>query len=222
MKQTPAYNSVNNDLLSFIPANCRHVVDVGCMHGDMAKAYLVNNTGTKYTGIDIDPEYARFAEKHCTNTIAGNIEELDTEVFDSLFPSDCWVFGDCLEHLRDPWKLLKRIRELIDNDGCLVACIPNAQNWSVQMRLAMGHFFYENSGLFDRTHIRWFTRITMIDMFQSTGWKIENAISRNLHAPQEELCLSAIADMAKTVGFDPTVAVQDAIPFQYVFKVTPV
>jgi 2-polyprenyl-3-methyl-5-hydroxy-6-metoxy-1,4-benzoquinol methylase len=221
MKQTPAYNIVNMDLFNFMPLDCSRVVEVGCMHGDLARVYRSNNLRSEYIGIEIDPEYAKVAERHCTRTIAGNIEELDAKTMNSLFPSDCWVFGDCLEHLRDPWMLLRRIRESIDSDGCLLACIPNAQNWSVQMRLAKGHFFYEDSGLMDRTHIRWFTRITLIEMFKSTGWKIENAISRNLHAPQEEQCLAAIAAMAKMAGFDAAVAVQDATPFQYVFKVKP-
>lgn len=221
MKQTPAYNVVNNELLNFIPTDCRRIVEIGCMHGDLARVYRNINPLTEYIGIDIEPEYAKVAEKYCTNTIAGNIEELDSKVFNALFPSDCWVFGDCLEHLRDPWSLLRRIRKDIDSDGCLIACIPNAQNWSVQMQLATGNFFYRDSGLLDRTHIRWFTRITLIDLFQSTGWKIENAISRNIHAPQEERYLSAISVMAEMAGFDPVVAVEDARVFQYVFKVTP-
>jgi SAM-dependent methyltransferase len=221
MKQTPAHNVVNHELLSFIPANCRRVVEIGCMHGALAHAYRAVNSNAEYIGIDIDPDYAKVAERQCTKTIAGNIEELKLSVFNSLFPSDCWIFGDCLEHLRDPWALLRRIHDLIDPDGCLLACIPNAQNWNVQMRLATGKFFYEDSGLLDRTHIRWFTRITIIEMFQSTGWKVENAISRNISSPNQEKYLSAIAAMAQVAGFDPTIAVQDATPFQYVFKVIP-
>ena len=221
MKQTPSYNVVNKDLLNFIPDNCTRIVEIGCMHGDLARVYCTKNKKAEFIGIDIDPDYAKIAEKHCTRAFAGNIEELESAIFSSLFPSDCWVFGDCLEHLRDPWTLLRRVRESIDPSGCLVACVPNAQNWSVQMRLLNGRFFYEDSGLMDRTHIRWFTRITQIEMFQSTGWKIENAISRKLPSPQEAQCLSAIAAMAKLAGFDPTVAVQDATPFQYVLKVKP-
>jgi len=220
MKQTPAHSAVNYDLLNLMPKGCRRVVEIGCSYGALAKAYCADNENTEYIGVDIDPEYAEVAESHCTRAFAGNIEELEPADFDSLFPSDCWVFGDCLEHLKDPWTLLKQIRNKIDPDGWLLACIPNAQNWDVQMRLATGQFFYEDSGLLDRTHIRWFTRITMIDMFQSTGWKIESCLRRNFPSPAEQI-LPTIAAMAQAAGFDPETAIQDAITFQYVFKVKP-
>ena len=64
---------------------------------------------------------------------AADVEQLDDAALAGLFPSDCWIFGDCLEHLRDPWRVLTRIRERIDGDGSLVTCIPNAQHWSVQV-----------------------------------------------------------------------------------------
>ncbi|WP_319585405.1 methyltransferase domain-containing protein [uncultured Desulfobulbus sp.] len=219
MKQTPAHQIVNTDLLALMPTDSRRVIEIGCMHGVLAQAYRQQNTAAEYVGVDIDQNYARVAEKACTKTIAGDIEMLSPVVFETFFPSDCWVFGDCLEHLRDPWTLLARIRGRIDRDGCLVACIPNAQHWSVQMRLTSGNLFYEDSGLLDRTHIRWFTRISMIKMFLDAGWKIEKAISRVINSPHQEQQLRAVAAMAETGGFDPNLAVQDATPFQYLFKV---
>lgn len=218
MKQTPAHNIVNTDLLALMPQNCRRIIEVGCMHGALAQSYLQQNMKSEYVGIDIDPDYAKVADRVCTQALAGNIEFLPSDVFDSLFPSDCWVFGDCLEHLHDPWKLLRRIREKIDSDGCLVACIPNMQHWSVQFRLASGNLLYEDSGLLDRTHIRWFTRITMIKMFQDAGWSVESAISRILSSPHQEQHLRTIATMAETVGLDPEQASKDATAFQYLFR----
>ena len=150
MKQTPAHQVANRDLLALMPRGARHVVEVGCMHGALAAAYRAANPGTRYTGIDIDPDYAAEAAAHCDTALAGDIETFEAQAFDVLFPSDCWVFGDCLEHLRDPWRVVRRIRERISPDGCLVACIPNGQHWSVQMRLATGLFRYEDSGLLDR------------------------------------------------------------------------
>ena len=117
MKQTPAHNVVNNELLAFMPTDCRRVIEIGCMHGALAKAYCQHNPSVEYTGVDIDPDYADIAAEFCTRALSGDIELLPESVFDSFFPSDCWVFGDCLEHLRDPWKLLKRIRDRIDPGG---------------------------------------------------------------------------------------------------------
>lgn len=222
MKQTPAHLVVNQELMSLIPDDARHVVEIGCMLGAMAQAFRAGHPDTEYVGVDIDPNYARAAAQHCTRALSGDIERLDAATFDTLFPSDCWIFGDCLEHLRDPWALLRRIRERIAPQGCLLACIPNAQHWSVQWRLATGQFRYEDSGLMDRTHIRWFTRITMLEMFDSTGWKVTQGMTRNLPpSPYQEGVLAGIRAMAQSSGFDPDLAVQDALPFQYVFKVVP-
>jgi trans-aconitate methyltransferase len=221
MKQTPAHNVVNNELLALVPASCRRIVEVGCMHGALAQVVRQRQPGVQYVGIDIDPDYAAVAARHCTEAITGNIEELVGDRFDALFPSDCWIFGDCLEHLRDPWALLRRIRARIDADGCLLTCIPNVQHWSLQMRLSSGQFRYEDSGLLDRTHLRWFTRITLLEMFAQTGWRVDQGIVRTLNSPLQAQMLDAVRAFARIAGNDEALAVQDATPFQYVFKLLP-
>ena len=221
MKQTPAHSVVNDELLSMVPENCRRIVEVGCMHGALAQAVRLRQPAVQFVGIDIDPDYAAVAATHCTAAIAANIETMDPDRFDAMFPSDCWIFGDCLEHLRDPWAVLRRIRARIDKDGCLLACIPNVQHWSLQMRLAAGQFRYEDSGLLDRTHLRWFTRITMLEMFEQTGWRMERGLMRTLNSPLQPQMLDAVRAFARAAGLDEALAVQDATAFQYVFKLVP-
>jgi len=218
---TPAHTVANEDLLALIPPNARHVVDVGCMHGALVRAYRQRRPDANTTGIDVNPAYADAAAAWCTRTLAANIEALDDAQFAELFPSDCWVFGDCLEHLVDPWRVLRRVRGSIDSDGCLLVCLPNAQHWSVQWRLATGQFRYEDSGLMDRTHLRWFTRITMLEMFQQAGWSVHTAGTRNLNTPVQAQALAAVRAYAQAMGLDGELAVQDATPFQYVFKLLP-
>ncbi|MDO9093340.1 MAG: class I SAM-dependent methyltransferase [Rubrivivax sp.] len=221
MKQTPAHAVVNRDLLALMPTTARRVVEVGCMHGALARAHRELNPGVHYTGIDIDADYAHVAQQACEVALAGDIERFELPAFDLLFPSDCWVFGDCLEHLRDPWRIVRQIRQRIDADGCLVTCIPNAQHWSVQMRLATGLFRYEDSGLLDRTHVRWFTRVTMIEMFQQEGWRIETGLARKLPQQPPAALLEGVRAIARAGGADPEQAAEDAQVFQYLFKVVP-
>lgn len=222
MKQTPAYDIINEDLLALVPTGVRRVVDVGCMLGSLARAVRRRAPSAEVIGIDIDPDYAAAAAQHCTRAFACDIESISPELWTSLFPSDCWIFGDCLEHLRDPWRLLREIRASIDPDGCLLVCLPNAQHWSVQWRLASGQFRYEDSGLMDRTHIRWFTRTTLIEMLTGAGWRIEQGMSRNLpSAAAQDAILDALRVLARAGGFDAEEAVRDATPFQYVFKCRP-
>lgn len=221
MKQTPAHNVVNHDLLALIPPSSRRIVEVGCMHGALAQAHRARQPQTEYIGVDIDPDYAEAAKAHCTRAIAANIDTMDDAAFAELFPSDCWIFGDCLEHLRDPWRVLQRVRSQIAADGTLLVCIPNAQHWSVQWRLASGQFRYEDNGLMDRTHIRWFTRITALEMFAQAGWAVETGISRRLEAPQQAQALDAVRAFARGMGIDPEMAAADASVYQYIFKLRP-
>ena len=222
MKQTPAHELINTDLLALVPKNTRRVVDVGCMHGQMALAVKEKIPAVYYTGIDIDPDYSAIAATRCDRAFAADIDQLSEERWGNLFPSDCWIFGDCLEHLKDPWAVLRSIRARIDSDGCVLICIPNAQHWAVQWRLMTGQFRYEDSGLLDRTHLRWFTRITLLELFQETGWQVAYGITRTLNlVPQQERVLDGIRAFAKACSTDPEQAVQDAVPFQYLFKLIP-
>ncbi len=221
MKQTPAHSIVNTDLMAMIPAEARRVVEVGCMHGAMARSWRVQQPQVHYTGIDIDPDYAAVAAAHCDRALAGDIEAFSAEAFETLFPSDCWIFGDCLEHLRDPWRLVRHIRERIDAQGCLLACVPNAQHWSVQSRLATGLFRYEDSGLLDRTHIRWFTRTTLIEMFTQAGWRVEQGLSRSLPQAAPAPVIAAVRALAEASGADGEQAVADAAVFQFLLKLVP-
>jgi len=96
---------------------------------------------------------------------------------DELGTFDCVLFGDVLEHLMDPWQMLRRLRARMQPDARIAACIPNMQHWSIQARLSVGDLTYEDHGLLDRTHIRWFTRQTIAQLFASTGFVIEVGLS---------------------------------------------
>lgn len=74
----------------------------------------------------------------------------------------------------------------------------------------------------DRTHLRWFTRITLLEMLQGSGWRVETGITRNLPPSERQTTmLDAIRGVAIAGGFDPEQAVLDATAFQYVFKCVP-
>ncbi len=222
MKQTPVHFNYNSDILKIMPKNLKRVVEVGCSSGALAKAYVSENPKCKYTGIEIDPGYAEIAKEFCGDVFCGNIEHFDEERFLKLFPSDCWIFGDILEHLYDPWALLQRIQPHIGQDGLIIACIPNAQHWSIQASLNCGLFRYQDQGLMDRTHIRWFTRTTILDLFETAGYKIIEGFPRIIVEPARDHILPAIRAMALATGADPDLAVSDAIPFQWVVKATPI
>ena len=221
MKQTPAHNICNGDLLAYMPRDCRRVVEVGCSTGALARAYLAENPGCDYVEIEIDADYAEVAREACREVIAADVETMPDDQFAEIFSSDCIVFGDTLEHLRDPWKTLQRIRPLLQGGARIVACIPNAQHWSIQARLSCGAFRYEDNGLLDRTHLRWFTRVTMFEMFQSCGYRVTEGKSRIFPEPDRDRFLPAIQALAQAMGADPAQAAQDATALQYVVVAMP-
>jgi hypothetical protein len=188
----------------------------------MAREYKKINPDCHYIGIEISPEYARLAERHCDSVIELDIEAADEDYVRDTLAGDCWIFGDSLEHLMDPWSLLQRVRRTIPDGGSVVACIPNAQHWSVQARLSCGILRYEESGLLDKGHLRWFTRITILEMFAACGFNVVEGFPRIFNEPDRDKFLPAIRAMATSAGIDPDMAVEDALPLQYVIRAVPV
>ena len=221
MQQTPVHDQHNPDLLAAIPAGCRMIVEVGCSSGALAREYRRQNPDGRYVGVEIDPAYAELARQHCDEVLVGDIEIMIEAAPGAFADADCWIFGDALEHLRDPWRLLAAIRQRISPRAGIVACIPNAQHWSVQARLACGQFRYEDAGLMDRTHLRWFTRTTMIELFDSAGYRIVAGHPRIFPEPQREPALAAIRQLAAVCGGNGEQAVADAMPLQYVITAVP-
>lgn len=222
MKQTPIHEIANMDILSLIPTDCKRVVEIGSSSGALAREYKKINPNCYYTGIEIDEKYAEQSMRHCDRVIHGSIESFDDAAFESLLPSGCWIFADVLEHLVDPWALLRRIRSCSTKDTSIVVCLPNAQHWSVQARLNCGRFIYEDSGLLDRTHLRWFTRLTLIELFRSTGFQIVSASARIFETMEPgEKIRNAIKVMAESLGTDADTAISDALAFQWLARAVP-
>lgn len=217
-KQTPVHHSHNPDLLRLIPLDARRIVEVGCSSGALAREYKKLNPHVHYIGIEIEPSYAQLARAHCNEVFDMNIEALTPELIQGQLAADCWIFGDVLEHLYNPWQVLQALRESLPSGSSIVTCIPNAQHWSVQAKLCMGDFRYEDAGLFDRTHIRWFTLTTMIEMFNKAGLKVEEGVPRVFDEPLRAQVMPGIRAMALACGIDPEGAVQDAMPLQYVLR----
>jgi 2-polyprenyl-3-methyl-5-hydroxy-6-metoxy-1,4-benzoquinol methylase len=213
MKQTPVHDIFNPDLLKIMPRNLRNIVECGSSSGVLAKVYKENNSACNYIGIEIDTEYAHLSKRYCDDVIVANLDQIDKSILDQLTEIDCWVFGDVLEHLVDPWALLEKVNKTLSANGCIVACIPNMQHWSIQLKLNSGMLQYESKGLLDKTHLRWFTRITIFELFETAGFRIVEGTTRVLGVDNDKM-LEAIKSTAIAIGADPDQAVIDATAFQ--------
>jgi SAM-dependent methyltransferase len=216
--QTPAHDTPNPDLLAILPPVPR-LVEVGCSRGALARAHRERHPASHWLGIEIEPTYAEVARRHCQEVLVGDVEQmLEDPGLRERLHADCWIFGDSLEHLRDPWAVLRRVHGLLPEGGSVCACIPNAQHWSLQARLCLGHFIYEDSGLLDRTHLRWFTPTTMTALFNDNGFRIVHSHPRLFPHPAEAMVLEQIRAFAQRLGGDPDQAVRDARPLQLVIQ----
>ena len=101
------YGNVNPDLLSRIPLSASRVLEIGCGSGSLGRAYKLRNPSAIYCGLELDSASAEQARHHLDHVVCVDVEAFDlAEEFDQLF--DCIVYGDVLEHLKDPWTCLER------------------------------------------------------------------------------------------------------------------
>src|SRR5215210_6512072 len=158
----------SHTLMVELVGGTKRVLDVGCATGYLAEALV--ERGCTVSGLEYDAEAAEEARPHLERLVIGDIETLDVaEAFgDDRF--DVIVFGDVLEHLRDPLAALRKTRPLLADRGSVVASIPNIAHGSVRLALLAGRFDYQPLGLLDSTHIRFFTRSSVEDLFREAGF----------------------------------------------------
>ena len=163
-------NSSLAKLLSLISENTR-VIDFGCATGYLA--YLLKQKGCVVTGVEINEQAASIAEEYCERVI---VCDLDITRLLDILPKqtfDVAVFGDVLEHLRDPWRILQETKELLLPQGYVVASIPNIAHGAIRLSLLQGKFDYQELGILDNTHLRFFTRKTVEELFEKSGYLSE-------------------------------------------------
>jgi len=149
----------------------KSVVDFGCATGYLAR--LLTQRGCSVVGVEISPEAAVIAEQFCERVI---VADLDFTPVAEIFPDETFdvaVFGDVLEHLRDPWKMLEQVRSILKPEGYVVASIPNIAHGAIRLALMQGRFDYEKQGILDNTHLRFFTRKSVEDLFENSGYLID-------------------------------------------------
>jgi len=157
-------------LAAAVPPGSR-VLDVGCATGYLAAE--LSRAGCAVTGVERDPDAAAAARAQCDALVAGDIE--DAACRDEVAahgPFDAIVCGDVLEHLRDPWDALAFLATLLAPGGRALVSVPNVAHWTGRRALVRGRFPYADHGLFDRTHLRFFTRSGAHDLVARAGLRV--------------------------------------------------
>ncbi len=207
----------NPELLDKIPLNAGTVLDVGCGQGALAQAYLRRNPAARMLGVDIDPVAAAEAATRMTEIVCGDIE---AEPMPFTVPGgvDCIVYGDVLEHMRDPWALLAAHVQHLAPDGTILVCIPNVEHWSFALSLLRGQFDYADRGLFDRTHLRWFTPRTMGKALSDAGLALADVSPRPINPEKAEQFVNALGPGLRALGIEPGEYLNRATPLQFIWR----
>lgn len=149
-----AYESPRAELQARVPRDAHRILDLGCASGALGAA-LKARQGCHVLGVERDADYAARARERLDQVLVADVERLE---FSYLSPVDCLICGDVLEHLVDPWRVLREAATLLRPGGTLVVSLPNVRYWETFWQLAVrGTWPRRSLGIFDRTHLRWFT-----------------------------------------------------------------
>ena len=133
----------------------------------MTGGLLRAERGIEVVGLEIHAEVAEEAEKHLSRVVVGDLEAMELPFEDGYF--DAMLLGDVLEHLTNPWAALRKLVRCLHPDGMIVASIPNIRNLGVIGKLLEGSWSYEEWGILDKTHLRFFALKDMQALFASGG-----------------------------------------------------
>lgn len=171
-------NHINPDINKEI-----NVLEVGCGIGSSLLDIKNKYKNANIYGIELS-EGAGKIVKHLCDAIVGNIEVLELPYEEKFF--DYIIFGDVLEHLNDPWEVLKKVKKYLKKDGYILASIPNIMHISVVKMLINGRFPYEDAGILDKTHLRFFTLAEIQNLFAIANYNIETITANAVYISKED------------------------------------
>ncbi len=175
-----------DDVRPYIPLRARSVLEVGCGRGGFGKTLReVLGPEARLVGVEAVPESADIAR----------VDHGFDEVVNGYFPAaldgrperfDLIAFNDVLEHIYEPWETLRACLDRLTPGGQVLAAVPSIQYLPVVLQLLRGRWDYADTGTLDRTHVRFFTRATMVEMFESAGYRVEVCEGANSMFDQAE------------------------------------
>jgi len=146
------------------------VLELGCGAGGTGRAVLAAGKAGRYVGLELNPAAAKTAAESLSQVLVGDVEGLDLTPLEASF--DALIISEVLEHLTDPWTTLARLGACLKPGGVVFASSPNISQWHVIRDLFLGRFRYEEFGVMDRTHLRWFTPESYRAMFEGAGIEV--------------------------------------------------
>jgi 2-polyprenyl-3-methyl-5-hydroxy-6-metoxy-1,4-benzoquinol methylase len=142
----------------------RRALDVGAADGFLAERLTAQ--GWSVTALERDPELAARARGRCKEVVVADLESAPPLLHG---PFDAIVYGDVLEHLSDPRAALRALDRTLAPGGTVIVSVPNVAHLWMRLSLLIGRFDYADRGILDRTHLRFFTRRTLLALLREAG-----------------------------------------------------
>ncbi|MFA5995839.1 MAG: class I SAM-dependent methyltransferase [Patescibacteria group bacterium] len=171
IKEDGYYSQFRSEMLAFMPSNTKTLLDIGCsegLFGAAAKEQLNVNT---VWGVDIDEQSCSQARQHLDNVLCGDITQLISKLPEAYF--DCISCNDILEHLVDPFTLLLKLKKKLSPQGVIICSVPNVRYFFILKELLLHkQWRYTDAGILDKTHLRFFTKNSLKNMFETLGYSV--------------------------------------------------
>lgn len=171
-KESNYYGHYRPEILSLVKSKVNRVLDVGCSDGSFASQLLVNNLCNEAHGIEPFEDAYLLAQEKLNlvfhNKVEMQIDKLEDNYYDIIF------FNDVLEHLIDPELVLNKFRSKLTKNGVVITSVPNVRYLPNLFNLIVkGDWKYEESGVLDNTHLRFFTFKSFARMVTNSGYDIK-------------------------------------------------
>ena len=202
------------DIQRLVAANGLRILDVGCGEGALAAA-LRQAGATQVAGIEASPAAAAAARATVDPLLEGDILDVALPFAPGTF--DLLIFGDVLEHLPDPERALDRLLPLLAQGGQVIVSVPNMRFYLVLGRLIIDRWAYTDSGVRDRTHLRIFTRRSLVRMLEAKGLRVER-LERNFRLFEDQSQIGRAGALATRIvsGTIAPVLFRDLMAYQVI------
>lgn len=190
-------NAATTKIVGLVSAGAR-VLDVGCSAGYLGEA-LIQRRHARVWGIELDERDAAMArDRGFEQVLTADLDQFDWDDLGQL-EFDAIVFADVLEHLKRPGEVIRNAAQHLAPDGVIITSIPNIAHLSIRVELMEGGFAYEKLGLLDDTHLKYFTKKTIEEMFRAAGLSIQRLDATVYDLPEDR-----IAERLRALGLEAT------------------
>lgn len=185
-KPVSYFDGARADLVARLPESTfAAILEIGCGTGATGALALRERRCGRYCGVELFEGAAAEARRVLSEVVTGDVERLELPWQPGAF--DALILSEVLEHLIEPGRLLRRLRPLLRQGGTVLASSPNISHWRVIAELMRGRFDLADRGVFDRTHMRWFTPRTFAAMFEEAGFVVSSVGPVTPFAPRTKL-----------------------------------